>query len=378
MPVVPSLLRCALPLLFALACGAARSEQIDSAGSADGIGPDEATEAGPASGGEVDDSESGGALFDVADGHGSAGDDDSGCQKMDFLFVVDNSGSMADDQTRMIEQFPGLLEAIRQDVGIEDYHVMVVDTDWGGSAKCTEDPACAEYLEMIGSNADNSDCHEAVVETPCEADPADLQQRVECDWLLGAGVTFPLGTEASNERCEFESGKRWFDHTEPNPAAAFACAAKVGAGGSGVEHQIESLDRALSAEMLAAGGCNEGFLRDDAILVITFLTDEGQWWSDNYQDELQAPVIERVLQAKGGNEDAVVLFGLLDDSFKMKWLEYGLCLGNPESAGDEILDFIMKFRHGTWGSLCHEDWRELFADALELIELTCDNFVPPG
>src|SRR5690242_21671906 len=37
-----------------------------------------------------------------------------GCAKADFLFVIDNSGSMADEQDNLIASFPGFIDTIQQ------------------------------------------------------------------------------------------------------------------------------------------------------------------------------------------------------------------------------------------------------------------------
>jgi hypothetical protein len=58
-------------------------------------------------------------------------------------------------------------------------------------------------------------------------------------------------------------------------ASAFNCTARVGTAGSGIELVAESTLTALSPGHVGSGGCNEGFLRDDAVLVVTIITDEG-------------------------------------------------------------------------------------------------------
>src|SRR5690349_10875682 len=48
-------------------------------------------------------------VLDVGAQDGSAsaeGSDASGCEKVDFLFVIDNSGSMGDEQIALISSFP--------------------------------------------------------------------------------------------------------------------------------------------------------------------------------------------------------------------------------------------------------------------------------
>src|SRR5688572_4421644 len=56
----------------------------------------------------------------------------TGCTKVDFLFVVDNSLSMLEEQTALVQSFPGFMRVVEQALGASDFHIMVVDTDAGG------------------------------------------------------------------------------------------------------------------------------------------------------------------------------------------------------------------------------------------------------
>jgi hypothetical protein len=51
-----------------------------------------------------------------------------------------------------------------------------------------------------------------------------------CEDVLGAGVVHPKGQSSSSKDCNFSSGARYMDITEPDLVRAFACAAKVGTG----------------------------------------------------------------------------------------------------------------------------------------------------
>src|SRR5205085_11472488 len=77
--------------------------------------------------------------------------------------------------------------------------------------------------------------------------------------------------------------------------ATFTCMASVGAGGCGFEHQLEAVYAALHNNLPE----NAGFLRDDAVLVVVFLTNE---------DDASAPpdtdVFDKNLVALYGPEDS--------------------------------------------------------------------------
>src|SRR5262245_47456344 len=58
----------------------------------------------------------------------------SGCERVDFLFVVDNSGSMREEQENLARSFPGFVAVLQRSLRARDYHIMVVDTDASGGA----------------------------------------------------------------------------------------------------------------------------------------------------------------------------------------------------------------------------------------------------
>src|SRR5688500_3590303 len=96
------------------------------------IGEAESTALPPA-----DSSSEGGLKLDVGDVETEGDDPDAieGCKKVDFLFVVDNSGSMSDEQSNLVSNFPGFIDTIAAELDdANDYHIMVLDSDaypWG-------------------------------------------------------------------------------------------------------------------------------------------------------------------------------------------------------------------------------------------------------
>jgi hypothetical protein len=46
---------------------------------------------------------------------GTTGEPTEGCRKVDFLFVIDNSGSMSDEQQNLI-QLPGFIQTIQEEL----------------------------------------------------------------------------------------------------------------------------------------------------------------------------------------------------------------------------------------------------------------------
>jgi hypothetical protein len=296
-----------------------------------------------------------GVLDVAAEGAGSADDGGSGqgCKKVDFLFVIDNSGSMSDEQDSLIASFPGFIQTIQTTLtDAQDYHVLVTDTDaaWGG-----ECPLLCGFF--------NGTCPD-IPSYPCDAGPPSV-----CDTTLGAGVTYPLGSDATNQLCAFTSGHRFMDATQPDLSAAFQCAAKVGSDGDGNEKAMSALVGALSEELALPGGCNEDFIRDDAILVVTFITDE----EDKGSTGLPEGWFANVIASKKGDEAAVVMLGLINDADQPA----PLCPADTEDAV-KLRTFVEMFPNSIRGSVCEPSYNAFFEQAVALIDQTCDDFVPAG
>jgi hypothetical protein len=68
--------------------------------------------------------------------------DGEGCRKLDFLFVIDNSNSMANEQSLLIDAFPGFVAAIEAGLPqATDFHIGVTKTDvFGFDDDPTPDP----------------------------------------------------------------------------------------------------------------------------------------------------------------------------------------------------------------------------------------------
>ena len=280
---------------------------------------------------------------------GSAGGASSGCDKVDFLFIVDNSISMEDQQQALITSFPGFIDAIQQTITAEsDYHIMVGDTDaWG---------RCDTANGWNGIDPDHSSCNNYIETTTFE----------ECDRTLGAGVVHPAGEHASNQPCTIYGGNRYTIEGEPDLATTFDCMARVGVAGLSSERPMDSLVATVSGALNDAGGCNEGFLREDAILVVTFISDD-----PNYEDAgTPQDWYDAVVAAKGGNAEAVVVLGLTPN--------HTGCGGNPPN-GSHWSEFIALWgTHGLEANVCDSDYSPFFSDAVAIIDETCDQFEPPS
>jgi len=297
-----------------------------------------------------------GPIFDVnGDGEAGATGGVEGCQKIDFLFAIDNSGTMYDKQQRLLDAFPGFIDAIRNDVQGQDHHIMVVDSDERPTVGYCEVPACPMTF------CDGYACQSW-----------DTLGLGPCDETLGAGVVEPHGGSASNMDCGFPPERRYLTDTDADLDSKFACAAQVGQSGNGSERPVTAAITALSGAQQAPGACNEGFLRDDALLVLTFISDDPPSAAD---DDATIGVAQQwydaLVAAKGGNADAIVVAGLMlyDDTSCHAF-------DVPAPPFIELVDLFGE--HGVKASVCEVDYAAVFAEAVGIIDQACDDFGPGG
>jgi hypothetical protein len=327
-------------------------------GSGDGDGD---TADGDGDPGDGDPSDTGPKLDVISDetGMNTAGDagDGYGCQKVDFLFIIDNSGSMLEEQDNLASSFPSFINSIQSTLDeAQDYHIMVLDTDAWVYAQC---PLLCAFPLLPGICV-GFDCGPPV------------QQPAQCENILGAGVTYPKGANASNMDCNFANGLRFMTDAEPNLVQTFQCAARVGTDSTDdPERGMEAMVNAV-ADAGPASICNFQFLRDDAILVVTFVTDE----DDNAGDGSIGSADtwrQALIDAKNGNEDAIVVLGLFGDDD----LPNAICQGGAETS-PRLRQFLDSWGDkGLFGSICSPDYDDFFQSAVDTIDTTCDEFMPP-
>ncbi len=185
-------------------------------------GPPHARNGGGDDTGDVDGAitPDGDQVFPEVDGGGT------GCTKIDLLFVIDNSGSMGDEQTNLIANFPTFIQVLDQS-GL-DYRVAVTTT----ARKYTYTMSPFPFPMDTGSG-----------------DNGTMLQPANCSMT-----------------------KRWIDKLDPNPGQTFACVANVGINGNADEMPLGAMRDAFEDRM--QDNTNAGFHRPDALLGVVFLTDE--------------------------------------------------------------------------------------------------------
>jgi hypothetical protein len=137
---------------------------------------------------------------------------------------------------------------------------------------------------------------------------------------------------------------------------------------------MTALLSAVGSTLNAPGGCNEGFSRDDAILVVTFITDE----DDNRSPETPAEWRQQLIDAKGGDEEAVVMLGLVGDNNIESGLEGGPCGLLGADSAPRLQQFVQSLPHRSLGSVCAADYSPFLIRAVDVIHQACNTFSPPS
>lgn len=159
-------------------------------------------------------------------------------KNVDILFLVDNSGSMAEEQASLranFSRFMGVLETIEG--GLPNIHVGVVTSSLGQSA-----------TDGVGS---------ASFGTACAGKGDDGVMRSAPSLFSGQFIIDEEGTGGTRNR-----------NYSGTLADAFSTIANVGTMGCGIEQHLGAVKRSLE------NPANAGFLRHDAKLAVIVIGDE--------------------------------------------------------------------------------------------------------
>ncbi len=218
-------------------------------------------------------------------------------RSVDLLFVIDNSHSMASHQQNLKENFPALMNALKNmPGGMPGIHIGVVTSDLGAGQYTS-----IRYCETRGGDRGvlgMSESMEYAQNTPVEnrlADRGELcigpGQRyivdVEpdgCEIMRDGWSNSCLSHECFEQHCESvaQGGENLSLYVDENGCPrcrnysgylsdVFSCYADVGIYGCGFEQHLEAMRKALDVEETPE---NEGFLRETAYLAVVVVADE--------------------------------------------------------------------------------------------------------
>ncbi len=161
-------------------------------------------------------------------------------RNLDILFVIDNSGSMREEQASLVANFNRFINVLSNiEGGLPNVHIGVVSTDIGagpyGIMGCT-------------GNGDNGILQNAPVGGACNTPGPEL-------------YISDIGDEDGLNRQTNYTGAL---------SDTFSCIAELGTAGCGFEQPLEAMRRALNGSNVQ----NNGFLRPDAFLAVIIISDE--------------------------------------------------------------------------------------------------------
>lgn len=166
--------------------------------------------------------------------------------KVDIIFVVDNSGSMSTHQNNLSRNVAKFTSTFTKS-SVLDYNIGIVTTDMQGNSWGARKPCCGQLvgaIRVVNKNIPNSD-------------------RILADNFL------------------------------------------VGTDGSATEASFDPVVAALSFPNLT--GWNNGFYRQDASLVVIFLTDA----EDQSDRTTSQGLYDFLLNLKGGNASKILSYGVI-------------------------------------------------------------------
>lgn len=173
-------------------------------------------------------------------------------QKLDVLFVIDNSGSMKEEQEGVARELTAFVNELRVAGGVsQDFRVGVITT------------SVYQHTKVNGVDGVRLYDREITGADPQPAQAGRLQRVPNA--TPDGGVVLGTGTE------------RVLFGDDPDLVPKFARLVQVGTKGSGQETPFEAIRRALSEPLASTAvdqGGTKGFLRDGSRLLIVVLTDE--------------------------------------------------------------------------------------------------------
>jgi len=212
---------------------------------------------------------------------GSTGDDPTGDPEgiqlqvnkdIDILFVIDNSGSMGEEQATLSESFGAFLSVLEADDVAANYRLGVTTTDdsnyWCRGAGVSDAESgqfvlssCRSRLGDFYFSGTDTDAQSACTDF-CEFDSIEMQPTVTDEdpaprvrpWVenIGGVTNLPAGVSTTQ---------------------AMQCFTPQGINGCGFESHLESMWKALRLSQMS-GQNQSGFIRDSAVLSVVFVTDE--------------------------------------------------------------------------------------------------------
>lgn len=308
--------------IVAIACGGSASDSEFGSSGASG-----------ASGGTSGETTSGSSSFGGTTSSGTSGAPQpkaDECKKMDIVFVVDNSGSMEQEQKNLATNFPNFIKVIG------DYKTK------GGES--------LDYRVAVTSSDDEKD---------------------KGKFMVAKGASAPGA-------CAPGPARPWLERADGDVSGFFSCRAQLGINGSGTERPLESALLGVTARLADKTNMSgtESFVREDALLALVVISDEDEG-SAGGAGSLKRPMAEypgafdKVKGNERGKWAAAMIAGPGPGTCKSDGL------GNAAEAV-RLKSFIASVgKNGIFASICEGDLTKGLTAALNTFTQACKDF-PTG
>ncbi|AKU99468.1 putative lipoprotein [Labilithrix luteola] len=264
---------------------------------------------------------------------------------MDLVFIVDDSGSMQEEQSNLAANFPKFVKVLN------------------------------DYQTKSGSKLD---WRVAVTTTGRDV-----------DYNISPPIPFPIPLPPQSEKGDngafrqkkdCGSVRRWVERNDSNADQTFSCLAEVGTSGPSIEMPLESLKLALNDRV--ADGTNAGFLRPDALLAVVILTDEDDCSRQDNNFTIADDVCITMQGVKPVAEYKAMLDGVAGGA--NRWATAVIAGDKACTSGfgkaidaQRLKQFVnLVGKNGMFSSICNGDLTTSLQDALSTFDAACKSF--PG
>ena len=191
---------------------------------------------------------------------------------VDVLFVIDNSGSMAEEQALLSANFASFINVLEDEKVRANYRIGVTTTD-AGNPRCPSTTPELGHL-VLSSCTDRADNGEFVSnDQDFSFACTDYCDKADADLRIKETAAEPGGPMKPRKWLESIEGNINVEGVD-SMVEAFQCYGPQGVAGCGFESHLESMYLALANAKSEKSEQNFGFLRERAILSVVFITDE--------------------------------------------------------------------------------------------------------
>lgn len=222
---------------------------------------------------------------------------------VDILFVIDNSGSMGEEQATLAANFESFISVLERPEVEANYRIGVTTTD-NGNPYCGSTGPEAGQLRLSSCRSRETEftfTGAQVVEAYAEACEAVCPETFTAEDGTMINLTNIDVQPSITSRDPEEKVRPWLENIEGKTnlpeglptTQAFQCFGPQGINGCGFESHLESMWKALRRSQ-TEGEASYGFVRDNAILSIVHVTDEADCSYNDALDTIFRPEGNRI------------------------------------------------------------------------------------